>query len=85
MELGEFVPSRVLEAVVHGLDLTDPLGRDPIATPEGIAITAAILDDLLARRTVPKRPIDLSDDLEWIRAASGRSLEHLDPRLPLIG
>ena len=85
MELGEFVPSRVLEAVVHGLDLTDPLGRDPIATPEGIAITAAILDDLLARRTVPKRPIDLSDDLQWIRAASGRSLEHPDPRLPLIG
>ena len=40
MELGEFIPSRVVEAVVHGLDLTDPLGMDPIATPEGIATTA---------------------------------------------
>ena len=87
MELGEFIPSRVVEAVVHGLDLTDPLGIDPIATPEGIATTAAILDELLARRTVGTRPTDLSDDLEWIRAASGRRPqgEHPDPRLPLIG
>lgn len=87
MELGEFIPSRVLEAVVHGLDLTDPLGLEPIATPEGIAITASILDELLARRTVGGRPPDLSDDLEWIRAAAGRRLEgeHPDPRLPIIG
>ena len=35
MQLGEFVPSRVVEAVVHGMDLTDALGQDPIATPEG--------------------------------------------------
>jgi hypothetical protein len=34
--------------VVHGLDLTDALGWEPAATPEGIAVTAAILDDLLA-------------------------------------
>ena len=53
MTLGEFVPSRVVEAVVHGLDLTDPLEREPAATPEAIAMTAAILDDVLARRTVP--------------------------------
>ncbi len=87
MELGEFVPSRVVEAVVHGLDLTDALGRDPVPTPEGIAISASILDDLLARRTVAGRPGDLSDDLGWIRAASGRRPQgpHPDPRLPLIG
>ena len=85
MRLDEFVPSRVVEAVVHGLDLTDALGLDPAATPEGVAITAQILDELLARRTVAGRPSDLSDDLQWIRAASGRGLEHPDPRLPLIG
>jgi hypothetical protein len=87
MELGEFVPSRVVEAVVHGLDLTDPLGLEPIATPEGIAITAAVMDDLLARRTVAGRPSDLTDDMAWIRAASGRRRggDHPDPRLPLIG
>jgi hypothetical protein len=84
MRLDEFVPSRVVEAVVHGLDLTDGVGRDPIATPDGVAITAAILDDLLARKTVPGRPADLTDDLAWVRAASGRG-RHPDPRLPLIG
>ena len=84
MELGEFVPSRVVEAVVHGMDLTDALGRETIATPDGVALTAEILDDLLARRTVAGRPDDLSDDLAWVRAASGRA-EHDDPRLPLIG
>ena len=84
MRLDEFVASRVVEAVVHGFDLTDALGRDPIATPAGIAATAAILEELLARRTVKGRPADLGDDLAWVRAASGRS-EHTDPRLPLIG
>lgn len=84
MRLDEFVPSRVVEAVVHGIDLTDALGRNCIAGPEAMALTASVLDDLLARRTVAGRPSDLSDDLEWIRAASGRS-EHPDPRLPVIG
>ena len=87
MQLGEFVPSRVVEAVVHGLDLTDALGREPIAAPEGIAVCASILDQLLARRTVPGRPADLTDDLAWIRAAAGRwpGGHYPDPRLPLIG
>ena len=84
MRLDEFVPSRVVDAVVHGFDLTDAVGRDTIATPEGVALTAAILDELLARRTVAGRPADLADDLAWVRAASGRA-EHPDPRLPLIG
>ena len=85
MRLDEFVPSRVVEAVVHGVDLTDALGRNRMATDEAVGITADILDDLLARRTVPDRPADLKDDdWAWIRAASGRS-EHPDPRLPLIG
>ena len=84
MRLGEFIPSRVVEAVVHGVDLTDTLGQDSVATPGGLAMTAAILDELLARRTVGGRPADLSDDMAWVRAASGRS-PHPDPRLPLIG
>ncbi len=84
MRLDEFVPSRIVEAVVHGIDLTDAVGRDSIATPDGVAATAAILDELLARRTVAGRPGDLGDDMAWVRAASGRA-EHPDPRLPLIG
>jgi hypothetical protein len=84
MRLDEFVASRVVEAVVHGIDLTDAVGREPIATAEGVAVTAAILDDLLARKTVAGRPADLADDMAWVRAASGRA-GHPDPRLPLIG
>ncbi|HEY7013492.1 MAG TPA: maleylpyruvate isomerase N-terminal domain-containing protein [Streptosporangiaceae bacterium] len=84
MRVDEFVASRVVEAVVHGIDLTQALGRDPIATPDGIALTAAILDDLLARRTVGARPAQYADDLDWILAASGRA-ESGDTRLPLIG
>lgn len=85
MRLDDFIQTRVVEGVVHGLDLTDALGRDPAATSAGISLTAEILDELLARRTVAGRPADLSDDLTWIRAASGRGLDHPDPRLPLIG
>jgi Mycothiol maleylpyruvate isomerase N-terminal domain len=84
MRADEFVASRIVEAVVHGIDLTQALGRESIATAEGIAATAAILDDLLARRTVPGRPAELADDLEWILAASGRG-GSTDNRLPLIG
>ncbi len=84
MRADEFVASRIVEAVVHGIDLTQALGRDSIATADGIAATAAILDDLLARRTVPGRPAEFSDDLDWILVASGRA-ESGDTRLPLIG
>ena len=84
MRADEFVASRIVEAVVHGIDLTQALGQDNIATAEGIAATAAILDDLLARRTVAGRPPELSEDLQWILAASGRA-GSTDNRLPLIG
>ncbi|HEX6934539.1 MAG TPA: maleylpyruvate isomerase N-terminal domain-containing protein [Streptosporangiaceae bacterium] len=84
MRIDEFAASRIVEAVVHGLDLTIALGREPVASQEGLAATAAILDDLLGRRTVGRRPADLADDLAWVLAASGRAA-HPDNRLPLIG
>lgn len=84
MRVDEFVSSRIVEAVVHGIDLTQALGREPIVMAQGISATAAILDDLLARRTVPGRPQELTNDLDWILAASGRA-ESGDTRLPLIG
>ena len=68
---------------MHGIDLTDALDRPSVATPAGITITAGILDDVLARRTVAGRPPDLVDDVAWVRAASGRAA-HPDARLPLI-
>jgi len=45
MTLEEWVPTRVVEAVVHGIDVTDALDRPTVATPEGIALTARILDE----------------------------------------
>lgn len=82
MRLDEWIPSRTVEAVVHGLDLTDAVGAPVIADP-GISTTTAILDELLARRTVPGRPSDLGDDVAFIRVASGRA-KHTDPRFPLV-
>jgi hypothetical protein len=84
MRVDEFVASRIVEAVVHGIDLAQALGTPYFATADGIAATAGILDDLLARRTTGGRPAGLSDDLEWILAASGRAPAD-DNRLPLIG
>jgi len=84
MQADEFVASRIVEAVVHGIDLAQALGSPYFATGDGIAMTAAILDDLLARRTTGRRPAGLSDDLDWILAASGRAASG-DNRLPLIG
>jgi uncharacterized protein (TIGR03083 family) len=82
MRLDEWIPSRTVEAVVHGLDLTDALGATSIAGA-GVDTTKSILDDLLARRTVPGRPADLGDDVAFIRVASGRA-KHTDPRFPLV-
>ena len=84
MRVDEFAASRIVEAVVHGLDLTIALGRDPVASPAGLAATAAILDDLLARRTLGQRPADLAYDLAWVMVASVRAWHH-DNRLLLIG
>ena len=85
MELGEFAPSRIVE------------GGRPRVRPDRRARTRDDRDTRTAsrsppgswtscsrRRTVGGRPSDLSDDLAWVRAASGRA-PHDDPRLPLIG
>jgi hypothetical protein len=83
MKLGDMVITRVVEAVVHGLDLTDALGRPPQATEKATTIAATVLDEFLERTAYPGRPADLQDDdLAFVRAAVGRQ-EHADPRFPL--
>jgi len=85
MRLDEFVATRLVETRVHGLDLTDALGRPPLDMPRTTTMAAEVLDEVLARRAVPGRPADLEgDDLAFIRAAAGRG-EHPDPRLPIVG
>jgi hypothetical protein len=84
MRLDDFMATRTVEAVVHGLDLTDALGRPPLAMPKAVPIAAGLLDEVLARTKVAGRPADLADDdLAFIRAASGRG-EHPDPRFPVV-
>lgn len=84
IRLDEFLTTRVAEAVIHGLDLTDALGQPPLPMPRAVPIAAALLDEILARTRVPGRPADLvDDDLAFIRAASGRG-HHPDPRFPVV-
>ncbi len=84
IRLDDWMSSRIVEAVVHGMDLTDALDRSTTVTADGISHTARLFDDLLARQGEPGRPLDLGDDLARVRAAAGRD-HHGDPRLPLIG
>jgi uncharacterized protein (TIGR03083 family) len=84
IRLDEFVPTRVLEVVIHAMDLTDALGEPPLPLPKATTLTAEILDELVARKRLPGRPADLEDDLAFVRVASGRG-EHPDARFPVIG
>lgn len=88
MRLDEFLKTRVLEMVVHGLDLTDALTREPVTTTDGLAITTEILDGLLGEL----RPAQW-DPHEYIRKGTGRqplstkdrqSLGDIAERLPLL-
>jgi hypothetical protein len=73
----------IVEAVVHGIGLARAPGRESTATAQGIAATAAILGDLPAPDRPGQAP-ELSDDLQWILAASGRAASS-DSRPPLTG
>lgn len=88
LRLDEFLKTRVLEMVVHGLDLTDALNRDPVSTTEGLAVTTGILDGLLD----DPRPPHWTPH-EYIRKGTGRqplssddrqSLGDAADRLPLL-
>jgi uncharacterized protein (TIGR03083 family) len=80
MRIDEFLPTRVLELAVHGLDLTNALGRPPYITPLACAITAELLDQALDG----PRPEDLAqDDIAFMEVATGRR-PHPDHRLPVL-
>jgi uncharacterized protein (TIGR03083 family) len=77
--LVDYVPTRILEACVHGLDLRDALRVSSPPTPAALASTVSTLEGLLAGL----RPPDLGDDVAFVEAATGRR-SHADPRLPVI-
>lgn len=84
MRLAEFVPTRIVEAVVHGLDLAAAVNRDFQPSDRALTTTADIFDGLLRARDGRDRPAGLSDDAKWIQVASGR-LASDDLPAPLLG
>lgn len=80
IRLDHYLPTRVLELTVHGLDLRAALDLEEVATPFALEITAEVLDGLLDG----PRPDDVGDDpVTWILAATGRGPSD-DPRLPVL-
>lgn len=79
LRIDHYLPSRVLEVTVHGLDLRDALGLEEVATPAGLDVTVRLLEALLDG----DRPEGLEDDVTFVLAGTGR-LPWDDDRLPLL-
>lgn len=78
MRLDEYVATRVLEVVVHHLDVRAALDLPPASTPAGSRLTMSILEALLGE----SRPRNMGRS-RFILAATGR-LAVDDPRFPLL-
>jgi hypothetical protein len=69
MRLDEFLKTRILELVVHRLDLLDAISREPEVDPTSRNVVIATLDGLLG--THP--PAELGwTDVEYIDTGTGR-------------
>lgn len=84
MRVDEFVPTRIVEAVVHGTDLAVAVHREFRPGARALATTAAVFDGLLRVREGRASPASLSDDAKWIQVASGR-LPSRDLPAPVLG
>ena len=71
--------TRIFELTVHGLDLASATDSSAVPHPAALAICGEILD----LRLGGVRPPDLEAELDWVRAATGRSA-HADPHLPVV-
>lgn len=78
MQLDEYVATRVVELVVHHVDLRAALDLPPSPTATAGALTLAVLEGLLGS----PRPRNMGRD-RFIRAATGRIASD-DPRLPVL-
>lgn len=79
MRLDHYLPTRVVELTVHGLDIRAALGLPETSTEEGAVVTTAVLEGLYGGR-----PPDLTgDDIDFILAGTGRR-EHPDTDLPVL-
>lgn len=78
MRLDEYVATRVLEMVVHHMDLRVALDLPPVPTPAAGRLTMAILEGLLGE----PRPRAMGRT-RFILAATGRTAVD-DPRFPVL-
>jgi uncharacterized protein (TIGR03083 family) len=80
LRMDDYVPTRVLEMTVHGLDLADALGRAPWTTADAAAITRRILQGLLGAEP----PLDW-DDPTFFDKGTGRAPLSRQDRAALRG
>jgi uncharacterized protein (TIGR03083 family) len=80
--LDRYIRSRVVEACVHGLDIRAAIGASVEPTPLAQRVTTSYFEELLTRRG-DIRPDDLSDDVAFIEAATGRRTSE-NPDFPLL-
>lgn len=78
MRLDEYLSTRVVELVVHHMDLRAALDLPPACTPEAERLTMRVLESLLGS----PRPRNFGRD-RFIRAATGR-LQVDDPAFPVL-
>lgn len=79
MRLTDYLRTRVLEAVVHHIDVRAAIGLEPASTAAATQITVGILEGLLGS----PRPGGM-DDSRFILAATGR-IPLDDARFPVMG
>lgn len=78
MRLDEYLATRVLEIVVHHMDVRTALDLPPVATPAAARMTMDVLESLLGE----PRPRNLGRT-RFILAATGR-IPTDDPRFPVL-
>lgn len=70
LELAEFAVTRLVEAVVHGLDLADALGRPGSADPTSVNLVSGFLAVDWIRAATGRRPAAelLPASHDWLAA-----------------
>lgn len=64
--LEDYLPTRIVELVVHGIDLADALGVEPEVPPTAMRVTLETLGELAVRRPGALEPVAL------VKALTGR-------------
>lgn len=76
MRLTDFLVTRVVEVLVHGLDVADALGREPWSTREGLGVASRLLfggaDMVAVERVLPGAGDGGAGTVAAVRAATGR-------------